>query len=677
VQPYLQDGDPLASSIVGVYSGDGKPDEVAFQRPLDLGNTDYYAQILMGNGDGTFTPTYDIFPFLGGYPIYARDLNGDGIADMVELDSGTSSLHVFEGGAAPALQIELAEPIATGNQGCGWVFPDLASSSSQTVTLSSSVSGVTLPASVTIPAGGLSAQFCYSLANNFNWRQVFDINASLNGSMATAYASDSYVLGFSEAVSVVTPAAVYQGQSSAPLTLTLTAQPGYNSTANLYCEGLTTGDSCQFGSNTLSVSPAGPVSTTVMLVTAANAAAYGNSHSFTIVADDGNVIQRQAVSLGVAELEVTAQTPFNIPAVAPGSGTEAFSVAGIPPYQFNCSGLPAGASCSFSGTQQSFPSASTIDVTVNVAAGIANGNYPFTFTATSGSYAASGQETLEVVSYSVQGPSAGSNWVIPGTTQSIPISVQGSSNWNGAGQVTISCSLDVAATCSGGMIAPGNSTASSMNLSLSVPAGTAVGQDQLTVTGTYAGLTQTYTFPIYVVSLSGSLSSSTLTMAQGGSGTLTATLNASTGFSDSVLLACSGTSELTCTFNPSYPPVTGGTAQTVTITVNASATALLESKPANSPARSLIALAGLLPLALCCGFLRKRCRNVLLVFLLGFMVFAFVGACGGGGGVGGGVGGGGGGGGGGSNTYSLTVTATPSNTSAVTTVGAVTVTVTH
>jgi hypothetical protein len=61
-----------------------------------------------------------------------------------------------------------------------------------------------------------------------------------------------------------------------------------------------------------------------------------------------------------------------------------------------------------------------------------------------------------------------------------------------------------------------------------------VGQHQLTVTGTYAGVTQTYTFPIYVVSFTGSLSSSTLTVARGGTGTLTATLNASTGFSDSV-----------------------------------------------------------------------------------------------------------------------------------------------
>ncbi len=51
----------------------------------------------MGNGDGTFTPTYDIFPFLGGYPVYAAsDLDGNGISRrMVELDNGTSSFCMY------------------------------------------------------------------------------------------------------------------------------------------------------------------------------------------------------------------------------------------------------------------------------------------------------------------------------------------------------------------------------------------------------------------------------------------------------------------------------------------------------------------------------------------------------------------------------------------------------
>ena len=673
VKPYGQDGDPLASSIVADYNGDGKPDEVAFQyQQTPEGYSNIYAQILMGNGDGTFMPTYDTFPFIGGYPLYAANLTGNGISDVVEVDDGTSSLHVFLGGPAPALQVELEQPIVTGNQGCGWVFPDVASNSSQTVSLSSSVSGVTLPSSVTIPAGALSAQFCFSLANNFNWRQVFDINATLSGSTATVYASDSYALGFSETVSPVTPPVVYQGQSTQPLTLTLTAQPGYSSTAKLYCEGLVPGDSCQFGSNTLSVSPAGPASTTVTLVTSAGAPLYTNFHSFTVVADDGNVIQRQTLALDVVTFDVTAQGSV-VPSISPGSGIQAFSVDGIAPYQFSCSGLPAGASCSFSGAQRSFPSSTVIDMTVNVPPGIANGNYPFTVTATSQSFTASSQQTLQVVSYTMQGPPAGNDWVFSGTTQNIPVQFQGSSNWGG--YITISCSLDVTATCTAEDAEPESGIVNSDQLSLSVPAGTSLGQHQLTVTGTYGGSTQTLTFPIYVVSMNGSLSASALTMTQGGTGTLTATLNASTGFSGSVTLACTGTSQLSCSFTPTNPPMTGGTPQSINVIVTASATALLESKPRGvSPIRSLIALTGLFPLALCLRVLCSRRCNLLLMVVLGFVICAFVGACGGGVGTGGGNGSGGGGR---SNVYSLTITASPNGTTATTTLGTVAVTVTH
>lgn len=460
VQPFAQNGDPLSSSLVADFNGDGKPEEVAFQASALGASAVVYAQFLMGNGDGTFTPTYDIFPFYGGYPLYARDLDGDGIADMLELDGGTSSLRFYKGGYAPALQMELEQPVVIGNSGCGWVFPDVASSSSQIVTLSSSIAGVLLPTSVTLSPGALSAKFCYSLASNFNWRQVFDINAQLSGDTATAYASDSYVLGFTEVVSPATQSPLYAGQSTAPLTLTLTSSQGYSSTANLYCEGLSPGDSCQFGSNTLNVSPAVAATTTVTLVTGPNSAAYGTSASFTIVADDGNVIQRQTVTVGVASLRLSTLGVASVTAFSPGSSSLGLSVWGIPPYQFSCSGLPAGAMCSFSGNQLAYPSSSGINATVNLPPGIATGSYPFTVNAASQTYTASGSLTLQVVGYSVQGPPATNSWLLAGTTQTVTVTVQGSSNWNGAGQVTISCSLDVAATCTGGSVYPGVTTAS-------------------------------------------------------------------------------------------------------------------------------------------------------------------------------------------------------------------------
>jgi hypothetical protein len=667
VKPYAQFGDPLATSLVADYNGDGKVDEAAFQWPGTSGGLNY-VQLLMGNGDGTFTPTYDIFPFyLQGFPLYAHDLDGDGIADMVEVDAANSQLHVIKGGHAPALQIALEEPIVSGNSGCGWVFPNVASSSAETVTLSSSITGVMLPGSVNIPAGALSARFCYTLDSTFDWRRVFDINAQLNGDTATAFASDSYVLGFSETVSPASSQLppLYAGQSTAPLTVTLTASQNYSVTAKLYCEGLVPGDSCQFESGTLNLSPSGPASTTVTLVTGPDSVQYGNIQGFTIVADDGNVIKRQSVTLDVAKLELGTLASQNVLSSSPGSGTSQFQLSGIPPYQFSCSGLPQGASCSFSGNQLSYPSSSEITVTVNVPSGLAGGNYPFTITASSQSYTVSGTLTLEILSYSVQAPPADNDWVITGTTQNVSIGVLGSSNWNGTGSINVTCSLDVASNCGGGYTVPGSGVVSPFSLTITVPAGTPPGMHQLTVTATYGGSPQTYTFPLYIVNFGGSISASSLTLSPGTSGTITATLNGSTGFEDDVSLACSSSSQISCTFAPSSAQVSGGTPEIVSVTVRVISLVVLQAKPGLVGARSLPLLAGVLPLILCVRKRRKKWLAVILSVVASALISSVT-ACGG-------VGGGGNK----PSTYSVTVTAIPAHTVISTKIGTLTVTVTQ
>ena len=665
VLPYLQFGDPLATSLVADYNGDGKSDEAAFQGPGIYGGLNY-VQFLAGEGDGTFTPSYDIFPFyVHGFPLYAHDLDGDGIADMVEVDGANSQLHVIKGGRAPALQIALEEAVVTGNSGCGWVFPNVASSSTQTVTLSSSVAGVLLPGSVNIPAGALSAKFCYSLDSTFDWHQVFDINAHLNGDTATAYASDSYVFGFSETLSPSSSQLppLYAGQSTAPLTVTLTSSQGYSSTANLYCEGLTPGDSCQFGSTALNVSPSGPASTTVTLVTGPESIQYGSRQNFTIVADDGNVIKRQTVTVNVVKLRVSTVGSETVESASPGTGSSQFWVWGIPPYQFSCSGLPQGAFCTFSGNQLSYPSSSVITMTLNVPPGLKADNYPFTLSVSSQSYTVSGSLTLAVLSYTVVAPPANNDWVIPGTTQDVSIGVLGSSNWNRADSINVTCSLDVASGCSGGYTLPGLGVVSPFILTITVPAGTPPGKHQLTVTTTSAGSTQNYTFPLYFVNFGGSISASSLTLSSGGSGTIAATLNGSTGFEDDVSLACSSSPEISCSFAPSPAHVSGGTPENVSVTVEAISSALLQQEPAGVGMRSLLILAGLLPMALC---FRKRHGKWLAVFLcvVASVLISSVVACNGGGG-----------GGSMRNTYSVRLTAVPAHAPTSATIGTIAVTV--
>ncbi|MGB8260265.1 MAG: FG-GAP-like repeat-containing protein [Terracidiphilus sp.] len=394
VWPYMQFGDPLALSLVTDLNGDGKQDEVGFQ---DL-EGDYYAQILMGNGDGTMTPTYDVFPFyVHEYPAYSRDLDGDGKADMVQLVGASSSLQVLKGGKAPALQLALADEIVKRNASCGWVFPDLPSASDRAVTLSSSQQGVILPSSVTIPAKALSAKFCYTLAPNLAWRQVFDVRAQMSGETAVAWASQSYTQGFSLGLSTMKPPPLYPGQSTQPITITLTAVPGYSSKVTLHCEGMHSMDSCQFASTTLSLSPAAPATTTVKLVIGKGSYWAGSPESFTVVADDGNVIKRQSIQVALGNL-LLWYSGAEIDAASPGTGDADLTIwnFGIPPYTPSCSGLPKGATCTFKVGQLPYPSSNDLQLIVTAPTGLAAGKYPFQITVTSGSESSSVAANLAI-----------------------------------------------------------------------------------------------------------------------------------------------------------------------------------------------------------------------------------------------------------------------------------------
>lgn len=669
---YNQFGDTNDSALLGDFNGDGKQDELGWQAAPGYAR---YIQMLMGNGDGTFTPTYDVFPrYILNDPYYSHDLDGDGVSDLLELDILSNALNVVKGAHAPALQLELEEAVATGNQGCGWVFPDVASNSDRTAALFSSVSGVLLPSTVTIPANATSARFCYTLTSNFDWRQVFDINAQLSGDTATVYASDSYIFGFDEEISPTTVPVVYSGDTSEPITITLTAAAGYGSSVKLSCQGMPTGDNCQFGTTTLAISSGGTASTTVKLVTGADPGKYGDYPQFTIVADDGNVTRQQTIGIYVATLSILDLANGGQPLHGESPSTIAvnLTVFGIPPYTFSCSGLPAGATCSFAGTQVPYPNETTIVDTISIPAGIVDGNYPIEVTVNSGSYSSSVSETLSVVGINVQGPATSSSWAIVGTPQTIPITVQPSP---GAppGTILITCSLDVSATCSGGSVDASQGT-QTMNLTLTPSQGTTPGVHQMTVTVAYSGSSQNFTFPITVVDYSGSLTPPSVTLSRGGSTTVTATLNATAGFSNAVSLACSGTTQVTCTFSPTSTQLAGGTSQTVTITLTAGNFAMARPEENRSELKGLLKLALVLPLFMVAGFGRKR-RIHLVTVIAAISVLASIASCGGGGG-GSGTGGGGSGGGG-TSSYTVTVSASATGTSAVRTVGTVAVTVNH
>jgi hypothetical protein len=662
VIPFLQDGDPTAVSIVADLNGDGKPDEVSFQTNSQS-DISTYAQILMGKGDGTLTPTYDVFAFdkIYSYPKYGHDLNGDGFTDLLELDQFTSSLHIFQGGPAPLLQLELEQTIVSSDSGCGWVFLNVPSNSDTVVTLSSSVSGVNLPGSVTVSSGSLSQQFCYSLASGFDWHHVFDIRAKLGTDTEVAYASQTYVVGFSEALSPLTPLVVYPSLTTAPVTITLTSSQGYSSTANFSCQGLVPGLSCTFASNTLAVSPSSPSSTTVVINTTSSASA--GQFTIFVVADDGVVEKWQPLLVTIQPLYVNL---YNNPgqATSPGSATGALDINGIPPYQPSCAGLPAGATCTFSGTQSPYPDSTQLALSVAVPAGLAAGNYPFTVSVESSGITTTANTTLAIVDFSLLAPTAASDWAVPGTTAYVTFGIQPINNL--IGNVTVTCSFDFGGTCTGGSFpaVPGE------NLVGTIPSGLSSGPHTLTVVGTYGPITHTASYPFAIADFGGSLSTSSVSVAQGGQVPVTLTLKADAPFSGVITLSCSSSSQLFCNFQQSVVQLTGGTPLAVNMTVSASASASTRPQHKVPVWFALV----LVPLGLTFASLHKQGghRGAGIVLVLACLLCCL--SCGGGSGSGSS---GGGGTGGGSNHYSLTVTANDSYSKVTRQVGTLSVTVTH
>jgi len=657
--PYAQSGDPLASSLIADYNHDGEPEIVDFQ---NIETTlQKYGQFVMNNGDGTFTPTYDVFPFyLYGWPAYAHDLDGDGYTDMLELDTGSSTLHVVKGGPAPALQIALNDEVVSGNASCGYVFPDVVSSSDRAVTLFSTVTGVQLPSTVTLPAQATSVQFCYTLASNFDYHQVFDITASMDGSSATAYASDSYSEGFTLSVTPNPPNDVYAGQTTS-MTVSITPAAGYSSTVNLSCSVQDDQpDTCSLDQTKLTLTPGQTSTATVTLATSINDMI---STAFTVAAADSNITHRQSVSVPVQTLSINASGTLEMSA----SQTSSFnaSVNGIPPYQVACSS-PSGIGCSV-GTPTTTNSVSVYPVTVITASGTAPGTYTLKLTATSGGLSASTNETVNVVDFTLQ--SAGASGYAGQSGVSVPLTATGLGG--SLYDVTVTCSADFGGSCTGSPVSA-TSSGTQTNLSVNVPQGTLAGQHNLTVTGSYAlgandVITHTYTVPFTVSDFSGSVSTSSMTMTPSSSAQVNVTVTGTAGFSGTIDLNCSGASEVSCTFSGN--PVVNANSSTVTLTLTTSSAARLDGDPLWPGPMRWVALAGILPMLL---LVRRRSRGVptLLTLVAVGVLLSQLSACSSGGSAQGG----------GTpppSSYVITVNGTIAGTTVAHTLGTITVTVDH
>src|SRR5882762_6577127 len=240
------------------------------------------------------------------------------------------------------------------------------------------------------------------------------------------------------------------------------------------------------------------------------------------------------------------------------------------PVNFSASGLPSSAGSSFNPTSVTGSGSSTMTVTTS--ASTPPGTYTIMITGASGSLTHSTTVGLTV------NAAAQPNFSLSASPSSVTI-VQGTS---GASTVTISptngfnssVSLSTSVLPNGvtGSFNPGSTTSTS-TLTLTASSTATTGSVTVTITGSSASLSHTTTVSLTVnaaaqPNYSLSASPSSVTIAQGTSGTSTITVNRQNGFTGSVSLSASGLpSGVIATFNPS------STTTTSTLTLTASGTA--------------------------------------------------------------------------------------------------------
>jgi hypothetical protein len=316
--------------IVADFNGDGAAD-IAVVQHAQSGDNRAFVQFLTGNGDGTFTPNYDIFSFdKANAPQFAFDANGDGKADFVELDSATASLHVLPAVGAPALQMSFVSMPVVGSTGHGQVSLNAPAATDTVVSLSANDPNIFVLPTVTIPAGSTSADFLFGLNPLYDNYKTFQITAQSGNTSVSAlgYAAASspnsqYELDIAADSLALTAAP--GGRTFTDDQITVTSGDGYTTTATLACKGLPAGLTCQFTPATMLVKAGG--NGVANLVITADASVLPGDYPFDISAGDG------VVSTSVTA-DVTVSTDMQTAAVV--SSVEADRDDIAPNEKFAC-----------------------------------------------------------------------------------------------------------------------------------------------------------------------------------------------------------------------------------------------------------------------------------------------------------------------------------------------------
>jgi FG-GAP-like repeat/Abnormal spindle-like microcephaly-assoc'd, ASPM-SPD-2-Hydin len=287
----------------GDFNGDGNPDVAVFQN-ISLSGGPSYVQFLMGNADGTFTPTYDAFNLgIQELPdVPAPNLLGDGRAAFLQTPNYTSSYQVIPAANAPSFQIQPAETPVLGSSDSLGIALDLPSASDTVVSLSASDPGVQIAPSVTIPAGQLSVQVPFTLGSGVIQNRWFSLTAKAAGDTQIAYDFPGHATAsFTQIVAPPPLNTVQPGEPSELWSAGVQSNGDASGTFQTSCQGLPAGMTCQFqfGLDTFTVLGGGFQN--VVFQIAASSTTAGGTYKFNIVSTDGETILTAPETLQVVE----------------------------------------------------------------------------------------------------------------------------------------------------------------------------------------------------------------------------------------------------------------------------------------------------------------------------------------------------------------------------------------
>lgn len=367
---------------VADFNGDGNAD-IAISTTPNAAFAGGHMRILQGNGDGTFVVTGHVIRMeLLSKPFVGADFNGDGAADLVELDGAASSFHTVSAAPGPALDIAFDSSPIVGAGGSATVTLFKPAISSTTVTLSSSDPNVIVPSSLTFSAGQQSQSFSFTLGPQFDGTHVLALRATSGTATAVAYdarTNPNLLTGVSASLTSnnfplpfvgITPGESFQ------MTLQLASLNGYSGTFSAFqCEGLPAGASCAFASASATVYPGNGAGVNVTVSTL-NSIVLG-TYPIQVSTNDGAYFASASFQLGIGSfsLGVVPSTIVLGPTGSSFPSVNSTSTNGLNEMiTLQCSGLPSAARCS----QQAVLSANggsaglVIDTTLAAA-----GDYPF------------------------------------------------------------------------------------------------------------------------------------------------------------------------------------------------------------------------------------------------------------------------------------------------------------